>query len=183
MKKDLKNLFGKDHGLDEKSVSFLVSALERSNLQGFDYIEFKLSLAALAEMNMDEATSLKSAFATASTMGWTKDKLLKTAEHYKNVLNSEKKQFDAALQNQIKKNVQSKLGEVEKLKKQVEAYKLKIKELEEKITKSQHIISTADEEVRAAKEKIVNTKEGFESTLQSILNDIDNDIENIKNHL
>ena len=79
MQKNLKNIFGNDHGLDEKSVDYLTSALAKNNLPGFDYLEFKQSLAALADLGMDEPTAIKSAFATASTVGLTKDKLVKTA--------------------------------------------------------------------------------------------------------
>ncbi|MEM6967493.1 MAG: hypothetical protein AAF573_22205, partial [Bacteroidota bacterium] len=81
MAKNLKTIFGENHLLDEKSISFLTGALDRNNLPGFDYIEFKQSLAALAKLNMDEETAFKSAFATAATVGLTKGKLLETASH------------------------------------------------------------------------------------------------------
>ena len=48
MKKILKNIFGSHHGLDQKSVDFLINALEKNNLPGFDYIEFKQALSALS---------------------------------------------------------------------------------------------------------------------------------------
>ena len=54
MSKNLKALFGEDHLLDEKSISFLTDALEKNNLPGFDYIEFKQSMASLAKLNIDE---------------------------------------------------------------------------------------------------------------------------------
>ena len=75
----MKDIFGTHHGLDERSMESLVGALERENLPGFDYLEFKQALERLQAMDMAEETAFKSAFATASTMGLTKDKLLKTA--------------------------------------------------------------------------------------------------------
>ncbi len=180
MQKDLKALFGAHHGLDERSIDSLTRALEKNNLPGFDYIEFKQSLGRLQEMDIDEPTAFKSAFATASTVGLTKEKLLKTAEHYRKVLQTEKEQFDQALQKQMEQRVESKLAEVEKMKKQIHDYKAKIKQLEGKIAKAQSTIDHADEHIQAAKDKIESTKEGFESTLQSILNEMDRDIENIK---
>ena len=179
MHKDLKSLFGSHHGLDEKSVGFLTSALEKNNLPGFDYIEFKQALGALVAMDIEEGT----AYATASTMGLTKDKLLKTADHYKKILANEKKQFDVALQKQLQQRVQSKQDEVEKLKKQVEEYKKKIQQLEEHIAKSQSTIDNADEHINAAKEKITQTRDNFEYALQSILNEIDKDVQNINQFL
>lgn len=183
MQKNLKDLFGSDHGLDEKSVKFLTSALEKNNLPGFDYIEYKQSLTTLAGMDMEEVTAFKSAFATASTLGLTKDKLLKTAEHYKKVLMNEKIQFDAALQKQVNQRVNNKLEELNKLKKQIEDYKKKIAQLEEKIARNQETIEKQDDVIQKAKEKIESTKDGFELTLQSILNQIDKDIDNINTYL
>ncbi|MEZ5044918.1 MAG: hypothetical protein R2828_33780 [Saprospiraceae bacterium] len=183
MEKNLKALFGEHHGLDSKSVDFLTSALAKNNLPGFDYLEFKQSLGALAKLNMDEETAIRSAFATASTVGLTKDKLVKTADHYKKILQTEKDQFDAALQKQIQQKVASKQIEVEKLKKQVEEYRIKIQQLEEKIISSQQIIDSADETISAAKEKIDATRHSFETALQSILNQINKDIENMQNFL
>ena len=183
MAKNLKELFGTHHGLDDKSVDFLTKALEKNNLPGFDYIEFKQSLAALSGMNMDETTAMKSAFATASTVGLTKEKLLKTANHYKQVLNNEKTAFDNALQNQVTQRIAGKQGEVEKLKKQIAEYKAKIEQLEAHIKKSQATIDNADSHIEEAKSKINSTKTGFEHTYQSILNQIDKDIESINNLL
>ena len=70
-----KSLF-KTEGLDERSLEFLTTALEKSNLPGFDYLEFKRAVAdLLSNMNMDEATAYKSAFTTvATTLGLTKGK-------------------------------------------------------------------------------------------------------------
>jgi septal ring factor EnvC (AmiA/AmiB activator) len=183
MQKDLKALFGKDHGLDDKSVDFLTKALEKNNLPGFDYIEFKQSLAALAAMNLDESTAMRSAFATASTVGLTKMKLLETAEHYKKVLKDEKAQFDGALQKQVSQRVAGKEKEVEKLKLQIQKHEEKIAQLREQISKFQSTIDGADAQIQEAKSKIEATAQSFEMTHQSILNQIEKDIENIQQYL
>lgn len=184
MQKNLKNIFGSHHGLDEKSIDFLVSALDKNNLPGFDYIEFKQSLTALNEqMDLDESTAFKSAFATASVLGLTKEKLLKTAEHYRTILNTEKQQFDAALQKQVEQRVVSKQQEVAKLHKQIEEYRKAIADLEKKIISANEIIAKADDEIADHKERIEGTRDAFERTLQSILNQIQLDIESINKHL
>lgn len=183
MQKDLKTIFGSHHGLDDKSVGFLTNALAKSNLPGFDYLEFKQSLAALSDMDMEEETAIKSAYATAATVGLTKAKLLKTAAHYKKILNTEKQQFDAALQKQIDQRIKGKTAEVIKLKKQVADYQTKIEQLQAQIAKSQETINHADDHVKAAKEKINATRNNFEHTLQSVINQIDKDIENINKYL
>ena len=183
MQKDLKSLFGDHHGLDEKSVQSLTVALANNNLPGFDYLEYKQSLGALSQMNMEEEMIFKSTFATASTMGLTKEKLLTSAAHYKKVLSDEKAQFDKALQKQMDQRVKSKKTEVEKLKKQIEDYKQKIKQLEEKIAKSQSTIDNADQIIQEAVDKLETTQTNFEHALQSIVNQINQDVENIEKYL
>ena len=183
MQKDLKEVFGNTHGLDEKSVAFLVNALEKNNLPGFDYIEFKQALTAMGAMNIEETTAFKSAFATAATVGLTKTKLLETASHYKAVLSKEKSQFDVAMQKQIQQRVGDKKQEVEKLKQQITAHNEKIAQLQEQIARFQNTVDNADAAISEAKQKIEGTQKSFEFTHQSILNQIDKDIENINKYL
>lgn len=183
MAKNLKSIFGENHLLDERSVTFLTKALEKNNLPGFDYLEYKQSLAALANMNMDEETAFKSAYATASTMGLTKEKLLQTAAHYQKVINNEKEEFGKAMANQMNQKVAGKQQEVEKLKVQIEKHKAHIRQLEEQVAKFQKTIDSADEEVNSAREKIESASEKFEFAHQSVMNQIEKDVENINKYL
>jgi len=183
MQKNLITIFGEGHGLDAKSVEFLTSALAKSNLPGFDYLEFKQAMTTLAGMSMGEETAVKSAYATAQTVGLTKAKLIETAQHYKKILEKEKVQFGAAMENQISKKISGKSKEVEKLKKQIEAHKAKIQELENQVMKSQETIDNADAEITEARSRIEETSNNFAHTHQSILNQIDKDIESFNKYL
>ena len=183
MAKDLKIIFGEMHGLDQKSVATLTKALNHANLPGFDYLEFKQSLGALTKLNMDEATAIKSAFATAATMGLTKPKLIETAQHYKSVLAGERNKFQQALDNRVQARVEGKKKEIERLKKQVEEYKSKITQLESQIAKHQQTIDSADSTIQTEVEKIESIHRNFEQAHQSLLNQIDKDILNINQHL
>jgi chromosome segregation ATPase len=179
MQNKLKALF-LERGLDKRSVEFLVKAIEKNNLPGFDYLEYKQSLAALKGMNMDQETAFKSAFATASTLGLTKEKLLESAKHYKKVLDTEKQQFEAAASKQVEQRIQSKQKEVEKIKKQIEDYRAKIEQLEDKIAQSESTIRNAEEEIRTAEDKIAATQQSFQETVTTILGEIEHDLENIE---
>jgi len=182
MQKNLTALFGENHLLDERSVAFLTNALEKNNLPGFDYIEFKQSLAALTQM-MDEPTAFKSAYATAATVGLTKDKLLQTAAHYKKIVDGERAGFAKAMAKQTIEKVSGKEKEVETLRATIEKQKQQIKQLEDQIAKYQKTIDSADEDVKAAKAKIDAAKEKFDFAHQSVMNQIDKDIENIQKYL
>jgi len=183
MIKDTKVMFGNHHGLDERSVESLAKALERENLPGFDYLEFKQALYALQQMNMDESTAFRSAFATAATMGLTKEKLLKTADHYKNVLAKEKQSFDQAMQSQIVQRVDGKRKEVAMLEKKVEEYRAKILQLETEISKAEKTIADADANIEASRATIEDVRDKFERTYLSIAKQIDLDIEDIQQYL
>jgi peptidoglycan hydrolase CwlO-like protein len=179
MQEKLKALF-LERGLDQRSVEFLIKAIAKNNLPGFDYLEYKQSLAALRDMNMDEETAFKSAFATAGTLGLTKDKLLETARHYKQVLEREKKQFDAAASKQVEQRIQTRQKEVEKMKKQIEDYRAKIAQLQEKIAQSEKTIAAAEEDIRTAEDKIAATQRSFQETVTTILEEIKNDMDSIE---
>ncbi len=183
MEKNLKNLFGTNSQSDEKSLEFLTAALEKNNLPGFDYLEFKQSLAALFEMKLDEITAFKSSFATASMMGLTKLKLLESGEHYRGVLRREKEQFDTALAGQTKQRVEDKATEVAALKQEITNFKKQIEDLENKILTAQKTIDGADETIKSEKEKIEKSRSNFENTYQSVLNQIEKDLENINKYL
>ncbi|MBI1223961.1 MAG: hypothetical protein GC192_01875 [Bacteroidetes bacterium] len=183
MLQDLKEIFGDTNGLDPKSVESLTRALDKNNLPGFDYLEFKLSLGKLAQMNLPEEMAYKSAFATASTVGLTKEKLLTTGQHYRKVLFDEKDQFNVALQGQLQKRVNNKQEEVVKLKAQIQAWQEQILNLQNQIAKSQATIDDADNQVAAEMKKIQATKDSFEHTHQSIMNQIELDIQNIQKYL
>lgn len=182
MQNDMKAIFG-NGDLDEKSVNFLVAALEKNNLPGFDFLEFKLSVRNLLQMGMDVPTAMKSAFATATTVGLTKEKLLQTGRHYLEVLANEKKQFNVALQKQLEKRVNSKKSEVERLKIQMESWEAEIKKLQENIAKAREVIGQLDSQISEEMAKIETTRQNFETTHNSILLQMANDLENIEKYL
>ena len=76
--------------------------MEKANIEGFDYLEYKQSLKSLAKMPMDERTRFQSAYAMAQTMGASVGHLIKTAQHYIDILAAEEKKFETALANQKK---------------------------------------------------------------------------------
>ena len=169
--------------LDKKSIDSLAAAIAKNGSGGFDYLKFKQSLNAMEGLDLDAGTSIKSAFATAKTIGLTKSALVNSAKRYLNVLMSERSKFDEALNNQVKQRVASKKDEVVKLQHRIEEYKKKIADLEGKIGEYQSKIDNADEAVEKAREKIRLTKDKFENTFNAFVEVIKADIEQINNYL
>jgi chromosome segregation ATPase len=168
---------------DPKSVDFLESAMVKQVQPGFDYLKFKQSIDQLASLKLDSSTALKSAFATASTMGVTKDSLVQSARHYLSVLGDEKKQFDQALNNQVQQRIDSKKEELKRLEQAIEEHRRQIARLEKEILSFQEKISRSDEEVAEAKSSIEQTKLKFENTYQQFVLSIEQDITLIQQNL
>ncbi len=179
----ISQLLGLGEEADQKSVDFLEAALIKQTQPGFDYLKFRQSIEQLASLRLDANTALKSAFATASTMGVTKDTLLQSARHYLTVLGNEKGQFDQALNHQVQQRIDSKKNELHKLHQQIEEHKRQIAKLEKEILEYQGRMSRSDEEVAEAKSSIEQTKLKFESTYQQFVAAIERDMTAIQQNL
>jgi chromosome segregation ATPase len=177
-----KSLFAAE-GLDERSLEFLADAIEKNNLPGFDYYEFKRAVVALSQMKLDEATAHKSAFATAATVGLTKEKLIETANYYKNLVEKEKEQFDKALENQNAVKINARRDEVKRLRDQVERHKAEIARLQDEIAGYLNQIDQAEVVLKVESEKLDKAKNAFEKTHQALVLQIEKDIENMHKHL
>jgi chromosome segregation ATPase len=179
----MKNFFGENLGLDEKSVEFIAKAIEKANLPGFDYLEFRMAVDNLKKLNQDEVMAIKSAYATMSTMGLTKEKIIETATHYKNVLTKEREQFDAASQKQQDLKIGQNLQQVGDLQRKIADSEARIKQLQEEVETARTKIRELDYERENASSKIEEAKTKYLFTHQSIVNLMEKDLENIRLHL
>ncbi len=177
-----KSLFAAD-GLDDRSLEFLATALEKSNLPGFDYFEFKRATHNLLQMELEEAIAYKSAFTTAATLGVTKEKLIETAGYYRNLVSKEKEQFDNALENQNVVKVSARQEEVKRLRDQIERHKTEILRLQDEMAVYLNQIELAEIAVKSETEKLEKAKVAFEHTHQAVLIQMDRDVENLHKYL
>ena len=183
MKIDLKKLFGFDEKYDEKSINALLNAINKNHLKDFDYLKFKASVQNLHDMNMDVETGIKSTFATAQTLGITKEYLLDTIKHYKNVLQKEKENFSIALKNKLDKSITGKQEEAENLKKEVADLENKIKEYQKAIEQGKKRLENIDNDIEKVKTKIDVTKNNFVSAISHLEEVINEDESKIKSIL
>lgn len=168
---------------DPKFIDILLKSIEKNNLEGFDYLEYKSSLQGLDNMAMDEATRYKSAFVMAKTMGVTPEKLLNSAKHYVGVLNTEEKKFIDALKNQRQKQVVGKEDELKRLQKEVEAKKAKIKQLEKEIATDEASYKSIKDGINKSAAKVEKTNDRFMHAYKVVLGQIMTDVENMKKYL
>jgi hypothetical protein len=171
--------------VDESSpfVDVLLGAIDRHNLEGFDYLEFKRSLQSLSDLSQDEATRFKSAFAVMQTMGISKEKLLQTAQHYLGVLKQEEQKFEQALIQQKERQVTSKVKQAEAIEQTIYQKVQQIKQLTAEVEANQAQIAQLKIELDEANQKIVHTKNEFTAAHYALVTQIEADMQKIKQYL
>ncbi len=172
---DLKSLFDIDHQQNEKVIEKLLIALKSGFGQEFDYIKFKKSYLSLIEMGMDADTAIKSAYMTASTMGFTKEKLIQNIALYKNLLIKEREQFVQALKHQISVNIDSKSIDIKNLVSKKEENERKIIELQNQRQIIDNEISKLQEQIASNTDKIHATRDQFKSSFDYIYDKLEQD--------
>lgn len=166
-----------------KFTDVLLKALEANNLDGFDYQEYKQSLASLKKMSMEEATMYKSAFAMAQTMKASPEQLIKTAQHYINVLEKEEQKFEQALVNQRNVQIGGKDKEIKLLNDTIKSKAAQIKKLTQEIEQHQKKVEKLKGEMNQAALKVETTKNNFIASFNSLVGQIKLDVENMKKYL
>ena len=169
--------------LDQRMFDSLQKTLEDNNLPGFDFLEFRNSLKTLAGIIPDEATRYQSAYATAATMGVTADKLLESARFYQGLLEKERDNFNKAVNQQVDQNVTAKQKEVANLQVLIRQKSEEVARLTREIAAHQEEMATAAGVISEAEEKIENTKNTFQHTMNTVLNQIQTDSANIERYL
>ena len=174
---------GEPGKVSDQFLDVLFGAMEKNNLQGFDYLEFKQSLLSLKKMDMDDATRFKSAYAMAQTMGASADHLIKTADHYIKVLADEEKKFEIALANQNEQRVGHKEKEIQQLDQLIKEKEARIKSLEKEINEHKKQVNSLRTALTGAVKKLETTKNNFIASYNSLVEQIYRDVEDMKKYL
>ena len=173
----------KDGQVNEKFLNVLLEAMEKNNLQGFDYMEFKQFLKSLDKVEMDEGTKYRSAFATGQTMGATKDNLLSSASRYLDILKQEEDRFEQAVKNQRSKLVDDKVKGISDLEKSITQKEQQIAQLTAEIEEVKKEIQKRKEDVALAQAKVQQTQSDFQHTYKLLMGQLQEDIDKIKSYL
>ena len=168
---------------DSKFVDILLKAVEKNNLEGFDYLEYKSSLQSLSGMDMDEETKYRSSLAMAQTMGATPEKLIKTAQHYIATLNKEKSKFQDALKGQKAKQVTGKESSIKQIEQGIAGKLKKISELQKEIENDNKKVAEMKTGINKAAAKVQKTSDSFHYAFNVVSGQILADIEKMQKYL
>ena len=173
----------KTDSVDTKIIEKLLEAIEKNNLEGFDYLEYKKALKALDKMPIDEPTKYRSAFATASTMGVTLEKLIKTSDFYVGILDKENEKFVSAFKNELENKVSGRKKEIVQFEEIIKEKSAQITKLTEEITQHQKLVSDLKEKITISNDKIVKTQNDFEKSYSHLKKQFEDDILKMQKYL
>ncbi|MHC1776661.1 MAG: hypothetical protein AB9834_14755 [Lentimicrobium sp.] len=169
--------------VDNTILDRLLKAIEDNNQSGFDYLEYRRSLKSLAALPMDEAIKFQSAFATASTMDVTLEKLLSSIEFYKKVLLNEEENFRKASKEQFSVNVESRLKQKETVNSIIKDKSLAIQKLTEEIRAHQAELEDLSRAIETADARIRDTTAHFNQALEVLISQMNIDAEKLKQYI
>jgi hypothetical protein len=161
----------------------LLKAIEASNQQGFDYLEFKNSLKSIEKVIPDEATRFKSAFEMGKTMGLTKDTLISSADAYLAVLAEENNKFKVAVENQKAIKIQERGDQFQTLEKAIQDKKSQIQKLQAEIEETTKQLDLVKKEIEESSDKIELRNKQFNASYKLVYDQIANDVSKIKQHI
>ena len=166
-----------------KFMEILLGALEKNNLPGVDYLEYKQSLKSLEKMPMEEKVRYQSAFAMAQAMGATPQKLVQTASHYLDVLRGEESKFEQALAGQQSSKIAVRKEKINQLEGIIQQKTKQIQQLTKDLERHKKEMDTLSQEINQATSKMETTKNNFIASYNVLVAQILKDVENMKKYL
>ncbi len=121
-----------------KFVEILTKEVQKSNLEGYDYLEFKTSIEELKETGLTQEQAIKSASIAVKSLTSPKQ-ILDSIGHYLNVVDKNKKDFEqnvllklTELIQQDEKELSKTLSEIDRLKSLEQSLRKNIEENKQK---------------------------------------------------
>ena len=168
---------------DETIAKLLTDALEKANIEGFDYFEFAQMLQALKPSLPSEQTLFQTAYTSGKVMGTTKEKLLQTAKVYLDVLNKKAQEFETACKEAIKQQVTGRENELKSMDAAIQEKAAAIQALTEEINVMTAKKTKVTNEIGENRVKIETRQNNFTATLQIFTGRIQSDIEKIGRYI
>jgi flagellar motility protein MotE (MotC chaperone) len=171
--------------VDRKFVEHFVSLLEKANLPGPDYFEYKQALQSMEGLGLGEEKQFQAAWASFKVMGGIKDTtILRTsADQYLAILDKDRASFLKDVEKAIKDRVGALQDEHKKLEDSNAAFTQQIADLQKKIDENKNRLGQISGEVTEQSAKITANKDSFEITYTSFVEQIKSDLSKINQYL
>jgi len=168
--------------VDDKMKQDLISAIEKANIEGYDYFEFKEALFNMEAVIPTESSRFKAAYAAVAAMV-TSEHLIETANTYIGVLKEKKEAFEGYVQHMRDERVSGNENEAAKCEEQIQQKQETIIKLNQEISELQEQKKEAQQKAISENANIQQVELNFKTTLEGIIKKIDSDIIKIKTYL
>jgi hypothetical protein len=168
---------------DPDMIKILEDAISESNLPGFDYIEFRDSMARMSGVPMTEEQKYQAVFATAQSIGATKQTLLDAVDHYLKVIDGKHAEFQDFVGGIQSTEVTSKEKIVADLNSEIESEAAEIQRLTQSIQEKRQKQDATNLEIVQSKQNIQNKMSAFEASKAMIVNTLTSDKTKISTYL
>lgn len=172
--------------VDRKFVEHFVELLEKANLPGPDYFEYKQALKSMEGLGLSEDKQYQASWASFRAMsGGVSDTTLLTnsASQYVGVLDRDRASFLKDVEKAISDRVGSLNKELTQLQEDNKTYARKILELQEKINANNGRLEKINSDIQEQSAKINDNRDSYDITYHSMVEQINSDLAKIKKYL
>lgn len=169
--------------VNQEFLEILEKEIEKNNLEGYDYLEFREALGNMASIPMTESQKFQAAFAAAQSMGVSKEALINAIDHYISVINNKKTEFESFILNVKEKEIALREQEIQSIDSEIENAAKQIQQLTEQITEKKTRKDSLSQEMYSKNIEIKNKEEMFNNTHASVVQKLNSDKEKINNNL
>jgi chromosome segregation ATPase len=154
---------------------------DKANLPGPDYYEFWKMMDTLESHIPEEKARMKAVFESLKIQGLSKKVLLESAATYKQVVETDRSNFESAVKSKVAAEVESRQNSMQQLKSQQKEKEQLIKQMQEEIAAAKTKIATLEKEIEAEKEKIEGAQNGYLLACEAMVSKITQDIQTFEN--
>ena len=171
--------------IDTKFVGHFADVLQKANVEGPDYFEFRETLKSLADLGLDESKRYQAAWATFKAMtGQANTSVLtSTASQYLTALNADREQFLKSVETALAERVGGLQDEQKQLQTDNETLQKQITDLQNRLTTNTDRLSKLGGEMTEQSQKLTQNRQNFEATYASFTDQIKQDVSTIQTYL
>ncbi|GAA4402463.1 hypothetical protein GCM10023187_17570 [Nibrella viscosa] len=170
---------------EQKFIEHFAAVLEKTNLQGPDYFEFRETLRNLSNLGLGEEKQYQAAWASFRAMGGVSDVsvLTNTANQYLSALNADRESFAKSVDDALRERVGGLQNEQKQLQTENETLAKQILELQNKINANNERLSKIGAEIDEQSQKINQNRQTYEVTYNTFVEQIKADVARIASYL
>ncbi|TDB64604.1 hypothetical protein [Arundinibacter roseus] len=171
--------------VERKFVDHFVALMEKANLPGPDYFEYKQALKSMEGLGLTEEKQFQASWGSFKAMGGVVDPTVLTtsANQYVNILTNDRTNFLKDVEKAIQDRVGSLSQEHKKLEDDNKAFAEQILALQKKIETNSTRLNQIKEEIDVQSAKITENRDSYEVTYKSFVEQIQSDLNKIKTYL